>query len=260
MFGYSLPEWLLIFYLYCFLGWCFETTYVSLRTGHRVNRGFMKAPMLPLYGSGALLLLVIGRLFAGNILLTYVAGCIGAMLLELFTGMIMEWLFKIKYWDYSRQKIQYKGHICLSSTLVWGLLGLLVNGVIHKPVERLVLSLPETVAWGLALGLTIWLTVDFVQSFQAAWKLRGLLINLEQVRDDVLEKHREIACLQGMGASREQSNLQLNHILQMQERAMESFLEELFDILDNIQAELTARYEVHLSTVKKRKDRHQRLG
>ena len=118
MFGYTLPEWLLILYIYCFFGWCFESTYVSLRLGHPVNRGFLRAPFLPLYGSGALLLLWIGRTWAGSRMMIYVISCIGAMLLELFTGVVMEWLYKIKYWDYSKQKIQFKGHICLSSTLV----------------------------------------------------------------------------------------------------------------------------------------------
>ena len=59
MFSYAIEEWLLFFYIYCVFGWCFESTYVSIRTGHPVNRGFMQAPFLPLYGSGAILLLVL---------------------------------------------------------------------------------------------------------------------------------------------------------------------------------------------------------
>ena len=97
MFSYSVKEWLLLFYIYCFLGWCFESAYVSLRTGHLVNRGFMRAPFLPLYGSGAILLLWVSKVFEGNILLTYVVGLIAATLLELFTGMIMEMIFQIKF-------------------------------------------------------------------------------------------------------------------------------------------------------------------
>ncbi|NCB29228.1 MAG: hypothetical protein EOM63_05650, partial [Clostridia bacterium] len=59
MYTYSAVQWLLIFYSYCFLGWCFETTVVSAQQKRFVNRGFVRGPMLPLYGTGAVLLLFV---------------------------------------------------------------------------------------------------------------------------------------------------------------------------------------------------------
>ena len=56
-YSYSAPQWLLVFFLYCVLGWCFETTVVSVKQRHFVNRGFLRGPMLPIYGFGAVLLL-----------------------------------------------------------------------------------------------------------------------------------------------------------------------------------------------------------
>ena len=38
-YSYSAPQWLLVFFLYCVLGWCFETTVVSVKQRHFVNRG-----------------------------------------------------------------------------------------------------------------------------------------------------------------------------------------------------------------------------
>ena len=212
MFAYSVEEWLLLFYIYCFLGWCFESTYVSLRTGHWVNRGFMRAPFLPLYGSGALLLLVVSMPFAGNIVLTYIAGGIAATLLELFTGMTMEKIFKIKYWDYSRQRFNFKGHICLSSSIAWGFMALLVTKVIHAPIAAFVISIPEVVKDAAVLVLTITLTWDFALSFRAALDLRDLLIRLEEAKGE-----------------------------------LEELREEIEDRLEHIQAELTANFEVRIS-------------
>ncbi|MGI6182232.1 MAG: putative ABC transporter permease, partial [Agathobaculum sp.] len=57
MYSYSLPQWLLVFYAYCFLGWCFESTVVSVQQRRFVNRGFLRGPMLPIYGFGATILL-----------------------------------------------------------------------------------------------------------------------------------------------------------------------------------------------------------
>lgn len=98
----------------------FESTFVSLKSKKFVNRGFMRGPFLPIYGSGAIMMLVVSMPFQDNIFLTYIAGCIGATALELVTGVTMEALFKVRYWDYSNQKFNYKGHICLSSTIAWG--------------------------------------------------------------------------------------------------------------------------------------------
>ena len=52
-YSYSAPQWLLVFFLYCVLGWCFETTVVSVKQRHFVNRGFLRGPMLTIYGFGA---------------------------------------------------------------------------------------------------------------------------------------------------------------------------------------------------------------
>ena len=212
MFTYSVEEWLLLFYIYCFFGWCFESTYVSLRTGHWVNRGFMRSPFLPLYGSGAILLLVVSRPFVNNIFLTYIAGCIAATLLELLTGMAMEKLFKIKYWNYSNQRFNYKGHICLSSSIAWGFMTLLVTKVIHAPIASFVIGLPEVVKDASVLMLTVVLTWDFALSFRAALDLRDLLIKLEEAKAE-----------------------------------LEELREEIEDRLEHIQAELTANFEVRIS-------------
>ena len=56
-FGCTPAQWGLFFYLYSFLGWLWESGYVSFRQGRWVNRGFLRGPILPLYGFGALALL-----------------------------------------------------------------------------------------------------------------------------------------------------------------------------------------------------------
>ena len=124
---YSAIQWLFFFYFYCFFGWIFESTFVSVKSRKFVNRGFMRGPFLPLYGSGAVMMLVVSMPFRENLIMTYVAGCIGATVLEYVTGVTMEALFKVRYWDYSNQKFNFQGHVCLGTTLAWGLLTILMT-------------------------------------------------------------------------------------------------------------------------------------
>ena len=83
MYTYTWYQWLTFFYLYCFFGWIFESTYVSLKQKRFVNRGFLRLPMLPLYGSGAVMMLWVSLPFQDSLILTYISGVIGATALEL---------------------------------------------------------------------------------------------------------------------------------------------------------------------------------
>lgn len=145
MYSYHFREWLSFFYFYCVFGWCFESTYVSLKNRHLTNRGFLRGPWLPLYGSGAILVLWLTLPFQETPALVYVVGALGATVLEYATGETMVRLFKVRYWDYSGQKFQYRGHICLSSTIAWGFLSLLMVYVVHKPVEQFIFWMHEEV-------------------------------------------------------------------------------------------------------------------
>ncbi|MCD8130427.1 MAG: hypothetical protein LUE16_03975 [Lachnospiraceae bacterium] len=184
MFDYSAEQWLFFFYFYCFFGWVFESTYVSLKQHHFVNRGFMHGPFLPLYGTGAIMMLVVSRPFADNLVLTYAAGCVGATVLEYLTGAWMEAMFKVRYWDYSDKRFNVKGYICLGSSLTWGLLTILMTRVVHTPVESLMLSIPPRILLALVLALTVYIAIDLVFSFRDTFALRDVLVRLEKVRQE----------------------------------------------------------------------------
>lgn len=185
MYDYTIIQWLFFFYFYCFFGWVFESTYVSLRKRKFVNRGFMRGPFLPIYGSGGIMMLVVSMPFQDSLVLTYLAGCVGATVLELVTGLAMEALFKVRYWDYSNQKFNYKGVICLSSTLAWGGLTIFMTEILHKLVEKAVFRLPASLISVMTVLLSVVIVVDFTLSFKAALDLRSVLVKLERVKDEM---------------------------------------------------------------------------
>lgn len=185
MYSYTVAQWLFFFYFYCFFGWCFESAYVSVKSRHPVNRGFMRGPFLPLYGSGAVMMLVVSMPFRDNLLLTYIAGCIGATILEYVTGVVMETLFKVRYWDYSNQKFNFQGQICLGSSLAWGGLTILMTRVVHKPVEQLMYAIPASLLAAVTFIVTIYIVADFTLSFKAAIDLRDILVKMEAAKAEL---------------------------------------------------------------------------
>ncbi len=212
MYQYSIIEWLFFFYLYCFFGWIFESTFVSLKSRKFVNRGFMRGPFLPIYGSGAIMMLVVSMPFQDNIFLTYIAGCIGATALELVTGELMEALFKVRYWDYSNQKFNYKGHICLSSTVAWGFLTILMTEFLHKGVERIIFILPPAAVTALTVATSFYIVVDFTLSFKAAMDLRDVLMGLEKAKEEMERIQKRLDVIIAVASDEIESRRQENSL------------------------------------------------
>lgn len=192
MYSYTIMQWLFFFYFYCFFGWCFESTVVSVKKKKLVNRGFMRGPFLPIYGSGAIMMLLVSMPFQDNLVMVYIAGCLGATVLEYVTGVAMEALFKVRYWDYSNQRFQYQGHICLSSTVAWGFLTILMTEIVHKPIEKLVLAISGQWLTPFTLVLTAIICGDFALSFKAALDLRDILVKMEKAKEDLVHIQRRL--------------------------------------------------------------------
>lgn len=184
--SYSVTQWLMFFYIYCFFGWCFESTVVSINQKQFVNRGFMRGPFLPIYGSGAIVILIATLPIQNSYILTFFAGSVAATLLEYVTGVCMEALFHVRYWDYSQKKFQFQGHICLTSSIAWGGLSILMVNVIHLPIEKGVLLIPEQLLNGIVFVSTAVFAADFTSSFRTAIDLRDLLMRSEKLQEELL--------------------------------------------------------------------------
>lgn len=183
----------LIFYIYCFLGWCFESTYVSIKTGKWVNRGFMKGPFLPIYGCGAVIILFSTIPVMNNPLFVYLLSFIGATVLEFVTGVVMEKLFKVKYWDYSGNFMNYKGYICIKSSITWGFMGMLVTYIINEPVAKFIDSLNIWISAFIVAVITVIFAIDFIKSFRAAYNMREIIISSAKLMNELNEIKMQIS-------------------------------------------------------------------
>lgn len=191
---YTTGQWALLFFFYCFCGWIWESSYVSVRQRQWVNRGFLQGPLLPIYGSGAIIILLATIPVENDLRLVYLFGMTAATALEYVTGAVMERLFRVRYWDYSSQRWNLNGHICLSSSIAWGFFSILMVRFIHPPIARLLLRVPAWCVDPLALALTAVFTVDAVRSVQAALDLRETLARLAEENEALrrLAKRAEV--------------------------------------------------------------------
>ena len=180
MYVYTPGQWALLFFFYCFCGWVWESCYVSAKQRHWVNRGFLHGPLLPIYGSGAIIILFATLPVADNFWLVYFLGMLAATALEYVVGAVMEQLFKVRYWDYTKQPFNLHGYICLTSSIAWGFFSDLLIYVIHPPIDKLLHKLPALLVNPLAAVIAVLFIMDTVKSTKAAIDLREVLTKLTE--------------------------------------------------------------------------------
>lgn len=192
---YKLVQWILFFFLYCFAGWLWECFYVSAKEKKWVNRGFLNGPFLPIYGFGAVIVLMITLPFQESIVGIFLAGMAGATVLEYATGYVMERLFLVKYWDYSEQPFNLDGYICLGCSLGWGVFSVLLVKLIHYNLAKLVLGIPYTIALVISILMLIYFVVDVTMSVNEALKLRDIIRNYIENSEEIQRLQRRVDVL-----------------------------------------------------------------
>lgn len=155
---YHIVHW---FFVYSILGWFVESCYMSFCERKLVNRGFMKGPICPIYGIGALSVFFVLQSFTGNYVILYSLGSVLATFLEYVTALIMIHIFGNVWWDYSQKPFNHKGILCLESSIAWGFYTVFMFAFIQKAVQNIVDSYSYGI--GLVLGKIVlfYFFIDF---------------------------------------------------------------------------------------------------
>lgn len=170
IFGYTFYELAFWFWIYSFLGWCFECIYVAIHERRWVNRGFVTGPFCIIYGFGALVMLISVKPFARHIVVLFLASMLVASLIEVMVHFILKILFHQRWWDYSDLRFHYKGILSLESSIAWGLLSLLLIKILHPIVEALVSIVDLKLGKIVIIVLIVLYVVDFLFSVFKAMK------------------------------------------------------------------------------------------
>ena len=180
----------LLLILYSFLGWCGEMIYCSIGQGKLCEkRGFLNGPLCPIYGHGALLVLVVLGQRWNNPISTFLIGMVLTSTVEYLTSYLMEKLFHMRWWDYSHHHFQLNGRICLLNSTLFGLACLVLRYVVHPRVMEPILWLfDHGLAVPLALALFALYVTDIVLSVRSAIQIGNRLEKLHAIYDELTEK------------------------------------------------------------------------
>ena len=134
------------FVFYSLAGFLLEVAFARITDSPKKDRKcFLLLPLCPVYGLGAMLIRFLSGLLPGP-LWVMAAGFVGATAAELGMGAFYRWVLGVDFWDYSGQRFNLKGLVCLRFSLYWTVLALgLVYGADPVVVPWLA-AIPER--WG----------------------------------------------------------------------------------------------------------------
>ncbi len=141
--GLTLFEWFYFFCWWSLFGWFLEVIVRTLETGGFENRGFLNGPFCPIYGFGVSMIIKILSPIQNHLLLLYITSAVMCSSFELFVGVLMQKLFHAKWWDYSSEKFNFKGFICLRITLLWGVGSVMVIKIVNPMIMKGIDHIPH---------------------------------------------------------------------------------------------------------------------
>lgn len=132
----KIQMYVLYFFLFSFLGWCMETIYGFIVLGHFIKRGFLYGPLCPIYGYGALILIIFLSKYKNNSLKLFTYSAVIFSVFEYIVSYILEVLFHSYWWDYTNDFFNLNGRISIFYTIAWGVISIIFVGHLYPFLEK----------------------------------------------------------------------------------------------------------------------------
>ena len=185
-------QYIFSFFVYAFLGYLCEVAYCSLCQKHLVNRGYLYMPICPIYGFGAILIILVMNPIIDMWYLVFILGILLTSSLEYVTSYVMELVFHMRWWDYTKRKFNINGRVCLRNSLMFGALVMLV-------IYGLMPLIIQWMNWIGSLGLWIMnsiflvgLCIDFIFSTIKNINIAKVVAKISQLTEEATDKLKEI--------------------------------------------------------------------
>ena len=180
------------FIIYSFLGWVMESVLKTYVQKKPVNSGFLYGPFCPIYGFGAVFMFLCLNVFANNTFLLFIIAFFTLSLWEYTVGVLLEKLFHTKYWDYSENKFNIKGRVCLLNSLFWGFLGVIFIKFMHPWISEKIDLMSTNILIFNVIMITIAIIVDTIVSSVKVSNIKGKLEKLKEITEKLKEKIEEL--------------------------------------------------------------------
>ena len=186
--------YILLFFVYSFLGWFMESIGGIFVVKKYVNRGFLIGPYCPVYGTGVVLITLLLNNSTDNCISLFINVMVICGVLEYLTGYLMEKIFKARWWDYSDNRFNINGRVCLETLVPFSIMGTLFLYVINPILINLFVSAPDILIHIITWVLFFIIIIDTIFSLIIMNAFKNVTYNKkEDNTEEISKRNQEIA-------------------------------------------------------------------
>lgn len=181
------------FIIYSFVGFIIETVFGLITKGIIESRkSSLYMPVCCIYGIGAVIMILGLQNFKKNNYTIFFGGFVIGSIVEYVISLIGEFIFHIKWWDYSDMAFNINGRICIAFSFFWGVLAIYLITHFNPKVDRLIDKLTNKITIkGLKIFIVIFILLIFVDFMVTSFALKMFFTRLVSTYDLKLENQQE---------------------------------------------------------------------
>ena len=139
-----------LLYFFSLFGFILESTVYKINNSNR-HSGIFYGPITMVYGFGVLILTLIKIYFLDNLkcnkylkfVITFIVSIITLTLVEYLGGNILNIIFDIDMWDYTKKEYNFGKYICLELAVIWGFLGTIYIYYLKDFFDKFIKLIPK---------------------------------------------------------------------------------------------------------------------
>ncbi len=162
IFDYTISRIFAYFVVYSIGGFIIETVFGMLTKGVIESRkSMLYGPFCCIYGLGAICLICIPRKLKRNNWYLFFSGIFIGSVVEYIVSWLGEYIFHVKWWDYSYIPFNINGRICLLFSVFWGILTVFLNRLVNPTVDKWLDKVKENKVWHkILIAIVIFMAID----------------------------------------------------------------------------------------------------
>lgn len=174
-----------LFLIYAIIGWFIEVPFVSIKQRKFVNRGFMLGPVIPIYAFGGLFMTIFLSRYIDDTVALFIMSFVLCGILEYATSYLLEKIFKLRWWDYSKKKYNINGRVTLGNAVLFGILGTITLRIVNPHLLKLYNKYNGTTLNAILIILCVLFVADFIISFILTYNIK---IDIKNIATDSTEE------------------------------------------------------------------------
>lgn len=188
---YDFAFYFMLFFGFSVVGWLCECVSCSIWYRRFIyNRGFLLGPYCPIYGVGALGGYLFLSDYANEPIALFTMAMVGASIIEYLTSVIMEKIFKARWWDYTKEPFNIEGRVCLKNSILFGIMGLVFVYFVKPFYEHAVSLVSTNTLITISIICMIIFITDCIITYILMSKIKNRIVEVK--KDSTYDIEREI--------------------------------------------------------------------